>query len=162
MRLGGDVRENVVYLPRLGFELTLPERDMAFTYYGCGPVESYCDMRHGGTVGLYESSAQKEYVPYVRPQEHGNHVDVRMLSVGALRFEGEPTFECNVSAYTADALERAEHTDELVSDGRTHVRIDYRVSGIGSNSCGPELMAQYQLKEKHIEFGFTMGPGKAC
>ena len=162
VRLGGDVRENVVYLPRLGFELTLPQKDMAFTYYGCGPVESYCDMRHGGTVGLYESGAQKEYVPYVRPQEHGNHVDVRMLSVGALRFEGEPTFECNVSAYTADALERAEHTDELVSDGRTHVRIDYRVSGIGSNSCGPELMAQYQLKEKHIEFGFTMGPGKAC
>ena len=160
VRLCGDVRENVVYLPRLGFELTLPGRDMAFRYYGCGPLESYCDMHHGGTVGLYESSAEKEYVPYVRPQEHGNHVDVRLLEIGALRFEGDPAFECSVSAYTADGLEKAEHTDELAADGRTHVRIDYRVSGIGSNSCGPELMAQYQLKEKHIEFGFTMGPGK--
>ena len=160
VNLCGVVRENVVYLPRLGFELTLPGRDMAFRYYGCGPVESYCDMRHGGTVGLYESSAQKEYVPYVRPQEHGNHVDVRMLEIGALRFEGEPAFECNVSAYTADDLERAEHTDELTADGRTHVRIDYKVSGIGSNSCGPQLMEQYQLKEKQIRFRFTMLPGK--
>lgn len=160
VNLSGVVRENVVYLPRLGFELTLPGRDMAFRYYGCGPVESYCDMRHGGTVALYESSAEKEYVPYVRPQEHGNHVDVRMLEIGALRFEGEPVFECNVSAYTADDLERAEHTDELTADGRTHVRIDYKVSGIGSNSCGPQLMEQYRLKEKQIRFRFTMMPGE--
>ena len=62
--------------------------------------------------------------------------------------------------YTADDLERAEHTDELTADGRTHVRIDYKVSGIGSNSCGPQLMEQYQLKEKQIRFRFTMLPGK--
>ena len=96
----------------------------------------------------------------MRPQEHASHVDVRMLEIGALRFEGEPAFECNVSAYTADDLERAEHTDELTADGRTHVRIDYKVSGIGSNSCGPQLMEQYQLKEKQIRFRFTMLPGK--
>ena len=162
VKLSGAMRENVVYLPRLGFELTLPGRDMPFRYYGCGPQESYCDMCHGSTVGLYESSAESEYVPYVRPQEHGNHVGVRMLEIGALRFEGDPAFECCVSAYTSDALERAEHTDELVSDGRTHVRIDYRVSGIGSNSCGPELMAPYRLDEKQIDFAFAVMPRSAA
>jgi hypothetical protein len=32
--------------------------------------------------------------------------------------------------------------------------IDYRNAGIGSNSCGPELLPKYKLNEKRIE-GFT-------
>ena len=55
-------------------------------------------MRHGSTVGMYESSAEKEYVPYVRPQEHGNHVDVKLLEIGKMRIESDDAFECNVSA----------------------------------------------------------------
>ena len=154
--LNGDIRENVFYLPRLGFEFTLPGEDMAFCYYGNGPFESYCDMHHAGTVGMYESTAKKEYVPYVRPQEHGNHVDVKLLEIGKLRFEAKKGFECNVSAYSTEAIDRAEHTDELISDGKTHVRVDYKVSGIGSHSCGPELMEQYRLSEKQIRFCFTI------
>ena len=53
-------------------------------------------------------------------------------------------------------LFRAEHTDELVKDGKTHLRIDYKVSGIGSNSCGPELEKQYRLDEKEIRFSFSI------
>jgi len=156
--LDGKVRENVTYLPRLGFEITLTGKNMPFRYYGCGPLESYCDMRHGSTVGLYESSAEKEYVPYVRPQEHGNHVDVKLLEIGKLRFESGNAFECNVSSYSVDAIDRAEHTDELVCDGKTHLRIDYKVSGIGSNSCGPELLDQYRLSDKQIGFCFVISP----
>ena len=159
VQLDGDVREeNMVYLPRLGFELTLPQEDMPFRYFGCGPKESYCDMRHAGSVNFYESSAGREYVPYVRPQEHGNHTDVRLLEIGAMRFEAQAPFECCVSAYSTQALDRAAHTDELVSDGKTHLRVDYRVSGLGSNSCGPELAAPYRLEEKKITFGFTLSP----
>ena len=156
--LHGNVRENVVYLPRLGFEFTLPQKNLPFRYYGCGPMESYRDLRHGSSVGMYESSAEKEYVPYVRPQEHGNHVDVKLLEIGKLRFESGNAFECNVSAYSTEVIDRAEHTDELVSDGHTHLRIDYKVSGIGSNSCGPELGKQYRLDEKSIDFAFTISP----
>ena len=160
--LNGNVRENVVYLPRLGFEFTLPGENMPFRYYGCGPRESYCDMRHGSTVGMYESSAEKEYVPYVRPQEHGNHVDVKLLEIGKLRFAAEKPFECSVSAYSTEALDRAEHTDELVADGKTHLRVDYRVSGVGSNSCGPELLKPYRLEEKQIAFAFHIFPKTRC
>ena len=156
--LDGTVRQKVVYLPRLGFEFTLPKRNMNFRYYGCGPMESYCDLRHGSTVGMYESTAEAEYVPYVRPQEHGNHVDVRMLQIGNMLFESPEPFCCNVSAYTTAVIDRAEHTDELVSDGLTHLRIDYKVSGMGSASCGPELMEKYRLSERNISFGFTLSP----
>jgi len=158
VNLEGNVREKVVYLPRFGFEFTLPKENMNFRYYGCGPMESYSDLRHGSTVGMYESTAEAEYVPYVRPQEHGNHVDVRMLQIGKLLFESDDAFCCNVSKFSIDAIDKAEHTDELLSDGKTHLRIDYKVSGIGSASCGPELMEKYRVSERNITFGFTISP----
>jgi len=55
-------------------------------------------------------------------------------------------------------LNKAEHTDELVADGKIHLRIDYKVSGIGSNSCGPALESQYRLEEKKIHFAFSIIP----
>jgi beta-galactosidase len=113
-------------------------------------------MCHAAPVGLYESTAEKEYVPYVRPQEHGNHTAVKELRIGDLRFISDTGLECNVSQYSTEDLFRAEHTDELVKDGKTHLRIDYKVSGIGSNSCGPELEKQYRLDEKEIHFSFSI------
>ncbi len=155
VRLNGSVRENAAYLPRLGFEFTLEGKNLPFRYFGCGPTESYCDERHAGSVNFYESCAQDEYVPYVRPQEHGNHTDVRLLEIAGLRFESGVPFECCVSQYSTDAIEHAEHTDELVSDGKTHLRVDYKVSGVGSAACGPELAKEYRLDEKIIEFSFN-------
>ena len=156
INLDAKVREHVYWLPRLGFETALPLENAVFTYYGRGPLENYCDMHHAAPVGLYESSAQQEYVPYVRPQEHGNHTDVKWLDIGGLRFVGRDQFEFCVSQYSTETLFKAEHTDGLVRDGNTHLRIDYRCSGIGSASCGPELEPQYRLSEKEIHFGFTI------
>lgn len=148
--LQGKIRENVTFLPRLGFETALKKPNMAFTYFGNGPMESYRDMCHAGSVGLYESSAEKEYVPYVRPQEHGNHCDTRLLKLGKMRIESPQSFEFAVSAYSTQMLDQAEHTDELEKDGLTHLRVDYKGSGIGSNSCGPALAETYRLSEKDI------------
>ena len=156
--LDGEVRDRVFWLPRLGFELTLPGAMTAFSYYGRGPEENYCDMHHGSFVGRYQSDAQKEYVPYIYPQEHGNHTEVRNLTIGRFCIESQSGFECNVSAYSGETLAKAAHTDELHPDGYTHLRIDYRVSGLGSNSCGPELPVKYRVNEKNIHFAFSMRP----
>lgn len=155
-RLNGNIREDTVWLPRLGYEFTLPQSAGAFRYFGQGPMENYADMRHWSMMGLYESHADKEYVDYVRPQEHGNHTNVKMLQIGRLEFTSETGMEIHVSNYTTDALYKAEHTDELKADGNIHLRVDYKVSGIGSASCGPALDEAYRLKEKKIEFGFTV------
>jgi len=157
LRLNGQVREKAFWLPRLGFEMALPAEHDTFTYYGHGPHESYCDMHHASPVGLYESDAGREYVPYIRPQEHGNHFGVKKLSIGDLEFTGEG-FECCVSCYSTDAIYRAKHTDELVADGKIHLRVDYRCAGVGSGACGPELKEAYRLAEKNIEFAFAFGP----
>lgn len=159
LELTGDIRGDAIWLPRLGYEFTLPGQTQDFVYYGNGPAESYRDLCHAGSIGLHESSAEREYVPYVRPQEHGNHTAVKWLRIGDLEFSAEE-MEINVSRYSTAALTKAEHTDELVADGKTHLRVDYKVSGIGSNSCGPELEKKYRLAEKTICFRFRIRPGK--
>ena len=159
VQLSGDIRKDAFWLPRLGYELALPDPNAAFAYYGNGPVESYRDLCHAGRVGLFRSTAEQEYVPYVRPQEHGNHTSVKWLRIGGLEFSAEEMEIC-VSRYSTAALTAAEHTDELWADGLTHLRIDYKVSGLGSNSCGPELEKPYRLSEKAVTFHFQMRPAK--
>ena len=55
-------------------------------------------------------------------------------------------------------LDKAQHTDELCSDGFVHLRIDYKNSGIGSNSCGPELDEAFRLSEKEFRFSIRLLP----
>ena len=155
--LNANLREDLrTYLPRLGFEFKLVSSgDNKFTYYGMGEEENYCDMHHHARVGMYESSATNEYVPYVMPQEHGNHTRTKLLKMGSgITFQTDNEFEFAVSEYSKEALTEATHTDELYKNGYANVRIDYKVSGIGSGSCGPQISDKYRLKDKTIEFEF--------
>lgn len=156
--LQGDIREDAYWLQRLGFEFELPRTSNAFSYFGRGPLENYCDMCHSTYIGMHQSTAEAEYIKYVYPQEHGNHIDVKSLRIGKLEFMADTSFEMNVSKYSIDALYRANHTDELIEDGKIHLRIDYKNSGLGSNSCGPKLAEKYRLSEKKIDFAFSVRP----
>ena len=152
--LCGKVKDAVKWLPRLGFEIKVPKEKNVFRYYGMGPYESYCDMHHGSMIDFYESNAEKEYVNYVMPQEHGNHTKTKLLEMkNGLSFEAEE-MDINVSSYTSHMLFKAMHQDELEKADSTVIRIDYKNSGIGSDSCGPELIEDYKMKEKDIKFIF--------
>ena len=154
--LDGDVRKDTVWLPRLGFEFALKKENKSFTYFGMGPYENYCDMTHHVRRDLFTSDVDSEYVNYVRPQEHGNHQDTCLLNIeNKLVFKGKK-FEFNVSKYSIEQIHAAQHTDEFGDVNATHVRIDYKVSGVGSSSCGPDLEPQYQLNEKNIKFSFEV------
>ncbi len=156
IRINGEIRENVIWLPRLGFEFKLPYKNDKFIYYGNGPLESYQDMSHHGIIGFHKSSADDEYVNYVRPQEHGNHTQCKLLDIeNSLKFKSD-NMECSVLHHSIEALTKAEHTDELEKSNCTNVRIDYKVSGIGSNSCGPKPLPKYCLAEKQIDFSFKL------
>lgn len=159
--LQGKIRENCHWLQRLGFEFVTPKEKERFTYFGRGPMENYCDMKAHTTTKFFESTASKEYFPYIMPQEHGNHTECVILrQQDGLEFVADTQFEINVSNYTVAALARATHIDELESNGAVNIRIDYKSSGLGSNSNGPELLPQYQLSDKEIAFSFRMKCGK--
>lgn len=154
--LHGEKREGSKFLPRLGFEFRLPPNDDVFRYFGRGERENYVDMACHTRIGMYESRPSLEYVPYVRPQEHGNHTGARRLEVGGMKVAADRPFEFNVSRYSSQSLTSASHTDELEEDGYVHVRIDYKMSGLGSHSCGPELREKYRLDDTEIGFEFYM------
>lgn len=156
VNLDGKIRENVVWLPRLGFEFKLPFDASKFRYFGNGPMDSYCDMTHHGITAWHESDADREYVNYIRPQEHGNHYGCRALEIeNSLKFTAE-NMEISVLHHSIEQLNKAEHTDELPTPDGTYVKVDYKVSGIGSNSCGPQLQEKYRLSEKDISFKFKI------
>lgn len=152
INLSGQVRDDCIWLPRLGFEFKTRCDNDKFTYFGMGDSENYLDMKNHTKIGFYESSADKEYVNYIVPQEHGNHIDTKLLEMNkCFKFETNGNFEFNVSHFSAQNIADAMHTDELKNENATFIRIDYKNSGIGSNSCGPELLEKYRLNEKKIE-----------
>ena len=155
VELDGEKLREIVYLPRLGFEFVLPAEAASFTYFGKGPHENYQDTCRSARLGVYESSAADEYYPYPYPQETGNHTSTRMLRLeNGLSFATDGLFEFSVLPYSADELTEALHTDELPESDKVVVRVDYKVSGIGSNSCGPRLLEQYRLDDEKVHFAF--------
>ncbi len=155
--LKGEVRKDAKWLPRLGFEFAFDKDIQCFDYYGMGPYENYSDMCHHVREDFFVSDASSEYVNYVYPQEHGNHANVKFAEFeDTLRFVGKKTFNLNVSAYSIDQLYNAKHTDEIGDSYATHVRIDYKTSGVGSAACGPQLDPNHRVSEKEIKFAFDM------
>lgn len=152
--LQGKFDQQKPFLPRLGFEFKVAEK--AFTYFGYGPAESYIDMHHGSKMGMYESTAEAEYVSYIMPQEHGSHYNTKFLRLGEYVIESSKGFSCNVSEYSTEELTKKNHYFDLVKDEFTNVRVDYKVSGIGSNSCGPDLLERYRMNDGKVEFRFTI------
>ncbi len=148
-----------LHLPRFGLEVPLIKAYEELKYFGRGPYECYCDMKEQSHIGLFTTTVKKQYEPYIRPQECGNHTDCTMLELGngeeLLHIEttGAP-FEFSALHYSAEQLGSVAHRHELKEEDRTLLIVNYRVGGVGSASCGPALPEQYQLKDKEMKLGF--------
>lgn len=68
-------------VPRIGVRFRLPASMNQVEYFVRGPAENYLDRNAGSMVGLYKSTAEELYFPYVRPQENGHHTDTRWVSL---------------------------------------------------------------------------------
>ena len=136
------------FLPRFGLRLMLPETMGHVTYTGYGPQESYIDKHRACYYGRFSAVVPDLHEDYILPQENGSHWGCTDLSVSggslALRVTGADFF-FNASPYTQEELTRKAHNYELAPSGCTVLCLDYRQSGMGSNSCGPELAKEYRL-----------------
>lgn len=68
-------------VPRIGVRFRLPATYEKLAYFGRGGEENYVDRKHGTLVALHETTASRNYYPYVRPQENGHHTDTRWLAL---------------------------------------------------------------------------------
>ncbi len=145
-------------LPRFGLRLFLPKDFEQVTYCGLGPLESYLDKHRASSYGQYSSLVPLLHEDYIRPQENGSHWGCDYVTVGngaqSLTAASEMPFSFNASHYTQEELTGKAHNYELQESDSTVLCLDYRQNGIGSNSCGPELLEKYQLNDE--TFGFEM------
>ncbi|MDR0555080.1 MAG: DUF4981 domain-containing protein [Treponema sp.] len=158
------IRENMMILPRFGFEITMFKGTEKLEYFGLGPEENYSDLREHVLMGHYRSTVTEQYFPYIKPQEHGNHGKVKWAAVydhlgrGLLFDAAHCGFDFSASHYTAEDLFRAKHTCDLKPRAETIVRIDYKNGGIGSGSCGPYTEKPYTVHDKDIHYAFGITP----
>ena len=149
LRAQFDVSEGLQDLPRVGLRLALVPGFEDLVYYGHGPQESYGDRKAGAKLGRYESTIDGQYVHYVVPQEHGNHTEVRWLSLrnglDQLLVQCSGPYEASVSHYPQESLEICRHTWDLVRDPQTWVTLDAGQRGVGTMSCGPDTLEPYRI-----------------
>lgn len=114
-------------------------------------------------MGLFAKTIEECHEDYIKPQENGSHYGCEWVKVygasGGLKAEAvsEP-ISFNASVYTQEMLTKAQHNFELEKSGNTVFCIDYMQSGVGSNSCGPQLMGKYRLDADSFTFGFMLIP----
>jgi len=148
-------------LPRFGLRLFVPQCLQQASWYGLGPMENYPDKCRAASHGLYREAVANLHEDYIRPQENGSRAcDYVVLEGGGLRLAvvGSKRFSFNASPYTQEQLAETAHNYELQPCGSTVLCLDYRQNGIGSNSCGPELLQKYRLDEQVLEFALRLIP----
>ena len=166
LRFSGVLKEIVPRLPLLGVELHLPRDLDQARYFGHGPIEAYSDRYHSTKIGLYETTADKNFEHYIRPQENGSHYGTLWAQVFSaaghgLLFAPLPDSELcfQISRYTSRQLYETKHDFELVPLDTTVVRLDYRITGISENALiAAQEPERDGLSARKIGFGFRIRP----
>ena len=148
-----------IFIPRFGIMLCTPESDTRIEYLGYGPHACYSDKRLSASFGHWNLSEDEMMEKTIRPQESANRFGTRWLRVTTKdscvwNFRGMPRLEFSVLPYTPWELDSCRHSFELPKSEKTVIHIDYRQSGIGSASCGPDLAQEHRISEINIKWQF--------
>jgi beta-galactosidase len=150
-----------IYLPRFGIRYAFDDSFEDLEYFGKGPYESYVDISSHTKYGLYNSKVSDQYEPYIRPQECGNHYGTTDILLSeengaSVKITAQKAVEFSALHYSIEQLDKIQHRHELNREDATHLIINYKVGGIGSNSCGPEPLAQHRFENKEIGFSYRI------
>ncbi|SER72390.1 beta-galactosidase [Propionibacterium cyclohexanicum] len=155
-------------VPRLGLSWRLPVGDWTATWFGTGPTENYVDMAEGVRVGRFRADWQELWAPTIRPQEAGNRQGLRELELScegrSLRLStqaeaqfGHPSF--SLSGWSAVELSQTAHHDELGEPSGLWLNLDAVQHGIGSRSCGPDVLPYHSARPRAACVSFTLRLG---
>jgi beta-galactosidase len=157
-----DVDRRLPELLRLGVSLVLPAGLEELEWFGNGPLENYSDRNRSSVLARHRSTVGAQYVPYIVPQEHGNHTGVRWLGLRdasgfGVRFTAANTMEASASHFTAHDLYAAKHTTDLTPRPEIHLNLDYAQRGLGTASCGPDTLPPYRIQpgKYALKFGIS-------
>ena len=160
VKLEGKVAKCLEFLPRFGVRFCLPNTYSDYDYLAYGPDESYIDKRMHTCKDLYSANVERDFVRYIKPQESTSHCGAQWLAIQSAQSEVSVTadrkFSFSAVPYTVGELMAANHDYELPVSDKTVVSLDYKMSGVGSESCGPHLDKKYQMNERSPEITFRL------
>ena len=144
-------------LPRLGATFTVDSTLNELSWYGRGPWESYPDRKSSTVIGRWNSTVDKQYTPYPRPQDNGNHEQVSEIILSDKTENGiritaiDVPFSFSVLPYSTKQISETSHHCNLVAQDKIFLNKDTAVMGLGNSSCGPGVLKKYTFdkNKKH-------------
>lgn len=158
---------------RYGMQLQMPGNFNRIMYHGRGPIENYSDRKSSQFIMVEDTTVASQYYGYVRPQESGNHTDVRWFAVydeasgKGLVVLPDSAMEAGALNYLVEDLddgpekvhEWGHHSGDLVARPLTQVHIQKRQFGLGCvNTWGAQPRREYRLPYGSYDFAFVIRP----
>lgn len=148
-------------VPRIGLVWQMNQKFAKTTWWGKGPLETYADTGNGSYFDVFSQGTDRLSFQYLYPQESGNHHQTKWVTFEtakqlAIDFQGKDRFDFSVHPYTIADIDAAQHIHELKKATDYYLYIDYRQHGIGSRSCGPDVLSKYQLKLADYQYQFEI------
>lgn len=155
-----EATNKLTFLPRFGIRLFVPKDFSKVDYFGYGPTESYIDKHQATWLGNFSASVSEMHEDYIKPQENSSHYGCKHATVWnndvGLVFKAGSSFSFNASEYMQEELSAKKHNFELAKCEDNILCVDYKMAGVGSNSCGPMLAEQYRLELPKIAAEFRI------
>ncbi len=149
-----------VDVARVGVAFELRPGFDRLRWYGRGPLENYPDRNRGALVGTWESGIDES--PYLVPQEFGLRTDCRWFEFvsddATVRLDVIDPTVMHVSAtrFSAQDLYAAEHETDLRPRRTLVVHADVVHRGVGTASCGPDVLDRYVVGPGRYRFSYRL------
>ena len=149
---------------RVGSKLTTVEGYEDVKWYGNGPIESLWDRKTFARQGIYQSTVNDLFYPYLKVDDTGTMTDSNWM---ALSGEGKDTLlvvattplEMQALHFDAEDLNATDHVYGLNPKKETYVNVNFASRGTGGATCGPATLGQYRLpNDKAYSWEYTIVP----
>lgn len=153
-------------LLRAGNDITIAGDFKNINWYGRGPGENYWDRKTNTFIGQYTQTIDEQYYPYARPQESGNHTEVRWVSFSNAKGR-KINFVFNDSLLNFSALpyhlndldpemnKKQYHSGELVKRPEIYLHMDLNQTGLqGMDSWGAWPLEKYRVPFKNYAYSY--------
>jgi beta-galactosidase len=148
-------------LGRVGVVFRLPARFERVRWFGRGPHENYPDRSRSAMTAVWESDLDD--LPYLVPQEFGLRTECRWFelvdpSTGErIRFDDFTVpLHCSAVRYETAETYRSPTAIDTVRADHVVVHLDAAHRGLGTASCGPDVLARYRIPAGRMEFGYRV------
>ncbi len=149
-------------LGRVGAMFELPAGFDRLRWFGRGPDENYPDRNRGSVLGIWSGAPDEP--PYLVPQEFGLRTDcrwfefVRSATGETVRLDVLAPIALHISAtrFSDAVLYDAAHETDLKPVRSLVVHVDVAHRGVGTASCGPDVLPRYEIPTGKHTFAYRL------